>query len=484
MREKTVEPKLNEWCLEDENIHTASAKEYFKMEVGLKYSKQKIAHFETASEKHAQVFLKNFKEPRQLFLSCLNSIASAKTYKLTLALHDARKKKICSTRFKFQNKPVCWTNWRQFVTDADDKSRKAVFDEFVSKVPKISHLIKQNFDVRAKVLQDYGESPLNLYLEEHKLSLAQLKNVLEQLGEGSKKLFSSEWQFFSQKFLKRSPEYYDDFYFMRNKVFEDLVSGFKKINGLREIVKTSKALGFSDKFISVDAVNRPNKYPSPFCTFIKIPTDIRVSYKVENPLNTATAIYHEFGHALHASSINQNLHYWTRTILSDGLCETFSMFFEALLCDEAYLVNHLNLPQDFARELIRRIKFTELYSIAFYVANSFFKIAYWEKSLSFDAANAEYSKQIKRWMNMDLPGEYWQLHHILPEHLMYVPSYMLANIRAYEIKNSLAQKFGVEWWNNLSAGVELRRLMSAGADSDAADFSKLNVKPFLEELAH
>lgn len=475
---------LKKWCCADEKIRVGSAEEYFKMEVGLKFSKQRISLLERAGERHALSFLGSFSAPRQLFLSCLQNVASARTHKLVLALHDARKKKILTNRFKLNNGAVCWTNWREFVSVAGDSARKFVFDDFIRKVPLISPLIEQNFVSRSKIFKEYGVNPLGVYLEEHKLSLSQLEGVLEQLGSSVKSKFLSEWSFFSNKCLGREPEYYDDFYFMRNKVFDDLVPEFARVDGLKEVLRTSRVLGFLNKNISVDSISRPNKYPSPFCSFIKIPSDIRVSYKLENPLNTATAIYHEFGHALHASSINKNLPYWSRTILSDGLCEVFSMFFESLLCDENYLVKNLKFSPDFAKELIRRIKFTELFSVAFYVANSFFKINFWDKGLSMTEADVEYAKQIKSWMNIDLPGAYWQLHHILPEHLMYVPSYMLAGIRAHELKSQLRDEFGVEWWNNPSAGVELKRLMSSGADSSVGDFSEISAKPFLKDLLH
>jgi len=36
-----------------------------------------------------------------------------------------------------------------------------------------------------------------------------------------------------------------------------------------------------------------------------------------------------------------------------------------------------------------------------------------------------------------MPGQYWMLHHIMPESIMYVPSYLLIAIRAAELGKKL-----------------------------------------------
>ena len=47
-----------------------------------------------------------------------------------------------------------------------------------------------------------------------------------------------------------------------------------------------------------------------------------------------------------------------------------------------------------------------------------------------DQASEAYSKLIKEYTGFEMPGEYWLLHHILPDSIMYVPSYLLAVIMA------------------------------------------------------
>ena len=477
-----MEAELKKWCESSEKIRVESAREYFKLYVGLKYSKERIKKLESANLKHSLFFLKKFKEPQDLVEDCVGGVAGAKTYKLSLKLDELRRTKICSAKHKFKGKPVCWTSWRTFVVNAPDKARKEVYDEFVKKTPIISPIIRKSFDTCKKIYGEHGIEPLKDYLKEHKISSQHLKEVLVELREGVRKQYKKEFRSYTEKILGREPEYYDDFYYMRNIVFEDMTEGFKQVKPLAQVLKTLRGLSFDPNKIKVDDADRPNKEPSPFCLMAKVPTDIRVSYKMENPLNTTTAIFHEFGHAIHGSSIDAKLPYWIKYGMSNGLCETFSIFFEKILTNKDYLTKELKLKSDFADEFIKRINFLDLYTVAFYTANSLFKIKYWEKNLTMEESNKEYAKEIKKSMHLNIPGEYWLLHHILPESLVYVPSYLLADLNVAGMHNHLENKYGNQWWKNKSAGKYIYELMKPGKDSPLGDFSKANPRQFLKRL--
>ena len=68
------------------------------------------------------------------------------------------------------------------------------------------------------------------------------------------------------------------------------------------------------KKISYDSEDRKNKYPSPICFFIHIPSDIRILYREESPYFDFQRCFHESEHAMHATSINPSLEYEKNTI--------------------------------------------------------------------------------------------------------------------------------------------------------------------------
>jgi oligoendopeptidase F len=476
---KKTKLNLKQWCNKVEKIEQKLSKEYWNLEVGLKYNKTKIKKYETEINKLAEYFLKNFEEPEQLVDANIGAVASTKTFHLSLKFKEERSKKIKTNKHKLKGKPVTWDTWRQFVTIATNKQRKQIYDEFIALTPKISSIIKEKFEANKKIYHSYGTNPLKLYSKEHELTTKKLIKIITMLRSKVKRPFRKQFQYYSKKILNKKPEYYDDMYYVRNAIYHDMIEGFKGIDPIKEIKKVMKQMGLNPNKIKVDQADRPKKYASPFCMALKIPQDVRISFKPENPLNDANSIYHEFGHAVHFSSIKKQLPLWTRTIISNGLAETFSTFFEEILTDYNYMIEELKLEPEYVKEVIRRRNFTKLFGAAFYTGNSLFRIAYWRENLKFKDCDKRYAKEIKKSMGMKIPGAYWKLHHILPESLMYVPSYMLAEIQQTKIRTHLRQKYGKKWWKSKQAGKEILKLMNTGADSKAGDFSKLTKKDII-----
>jgi hypothetical protein len=124
----------------------------------------------------------------------------------------------------------------------------------------------------------------------------------------------------------------------------------------------------------------------------------------------------------------------------------------------------------------------ELFFVTFYAANSLMKLEYWNKNLTVDETSDVYSRLIKEYTGFEIPGEYWLLHHILPESIMYVPSYMLAAVRAAELDHYMQNNFGDKWWTEIGAGRALRAIMEPGANIDLSQFSKLDINVFMKEI--
>jgi hypothetical protein len=303
---------------------------------------------------------------------------------------------------------------------------------------------------------------------------------MQQLRDGAHHEFVRQWTHYTEEIVGRKPQYYDDFYFMRNAVFSKLPH--VKVDPIASILRTSKELGFDTSKILLDKEDRPDKYASPFCSFVKVPTDVRVSYKPENPINDLSSVFHEYGHALHATTIRADLPYWDKYVTNNGLNETFSILFESIIHDPHYLHHQLGIDEDAAADIVRRLRFARLYSVAFYAANSLFRIDTWEKKLPFEEWDAHYAKHIKECMGVDIPGQYWQLHHILPESLMYVPSYLLADINAVHIIDECTDEWGREWWREKASGIKIRNLMQDGAQSPCGTFEQIDAKEFIADL--
>ena len=169
----------------------------------------------------------------------------------------------------------------------------------------------------------------------------------------------------SRSILGRQPEYYDDFYFFRNKVYSEIDKNFSRINPINEAKKTLTYLDFDLSKIHFDTEDRKDKYPSPICFFVRIPTDIRVLYKRETPIFDFQACFHETGHAIHASSVDPNIEYWNKYRISMGIAEIFSTFLERLTKSRQYIQSLIGSTKIDEIVINKLLANTHLYGIIF-----------------------------------------------------------------------------------------------------------------------
>jgi hypothetical protein len=477
---------LKRWCQLDEQIYIAEMDERYNQHAGLYYSERMIERLAEMRAISAETFVNLFSQPRELFLGSLENIADSSTKKLELKLYNLRNEKIISSRYRFARAPVNWSTWRQFNSiEKDPKRRKHVFDEFISKTRYISPVIKERFDQMDRIYRKYSDNkltPLGDYLENEKISYSHLGDFVKSLGRQARKPFQEALHSISKKVLGRKAEYYDDFYFFRNRVYADLDKEFVGVNPTEQVRRTLATMRFDLSSIHIDTEQRKNKYPSPICFFVQVPNDIRVLYKSESPYFDLQGCYHEMGHAVHASSISAEAEYWNRYSFSMGIAEIFSIFLERLTKNRKYL-SSLGIKNNHVLEEIEaRNNFMDLFFVTFYTANSLMKAEFWHEKLSIEKASDVYARLIKEYTGFEIPGEYWMLHHILPDAIMYVPSYLIAAVRAVELDHHLQDRFGEKWWTQVETGKYIREIIQPGTAINLSRFSRLDSSLFMNEL--
>ena len=121
-----------------------------------------------------------------------------------------------------------------------------------------------------------------------------------------------------------------------------------------------------------------------------------------------------------------------------GISEIFSIFLERLTRNKKYLEKQLKITNNVKLDKIIELNnFMELLFVTFYSANPLTKMDFWVNKRSIENTNKIYSSMMKKYTNIVMPGQYWMLHHIMSESIMYVPSYLLAAVRAAELEKKL-----------------------------------------------
>ena len=492
---------LKQWCNLDEILYSSQTDEEYKQYAGLDFRKEIIKGLAEAKIINSGIFINFISQPRPLFLRAIEDIAYSKTKMLELELHDIRNEKLTSSKYKFDGSPVNWSSWRQFNSNEKESAkRKEVFDEFISKTKYVAPIVESRFLSIKQIYKEYDSikaeiggttgtrlDPVSCYLEQENISYEKLIDFVKAIGQRAKKPFKDALDVIGKSILGAEPNYYDDFYFFRNKIYSDLDVSFSSIEPVVEVQRILTNMEFDLSKIHFDTEDRRNKYPSPICFFVNVPNDIRILYKKESPYFDFQACFHETGHAMHASSIDPQNEYWDKYRVPMGIAEIFSIFLERLTKNPDYispLIDPLNDNKydDTITKLTSRNKFMELFFVTFYAANSLMKLEYWKESLSIDHACKLYSRLIKEYTGFEIPGEYWLLHHILPESIMYVPSYLLAAVRAAELNTYMRDRFGDKWWKEKQSGRNLREIMGPGGSIDLSYFSKLDASTFLKEI--
>jgi hypothetical protein len=473
---------LSAWAIVDESYSVLYAHENWKMYNGLEFDENFMKSISEQKALHAELFLSASRRPRRLFIKCVADVSESKKTPLSLELDKARAEKVVSKRKRFHGRPVSWKSWRQFNATADAKSRKQVYDDLIKKTPVIRPIIRATFEKSWSIHKKYGTTPLRSYLESERITLPELKELVQKLGAAVKKPFREALDHYAMEIKKAPAEYFDDFYYFRGRIFRPLDKIFSKYDPAEMPIRQLRRLGFDTKKIHVDVEDRPKKTPSAVAFFVQIPNDARVLVKPISPYTDMESSYHEFGHAMHCVSVDPSLSLWDRESLSHGVAEIFSTFMEALVGEPRYLRKKFGLSEEQIREVVERRRFMELFFVAFYAANSLMKISFQEKMLTMDQASELYARLYKEYVGFEIPGEYWQLHHVMPDYDLYSPSYLIAAVRKSELIKRLGKSLGEDWWDSPKSGDYLKKIMSPGANIDLDEFSRLDTGPFLKLL--
>ncbi|MDH5447993.1 MAG: M3 family metallopeptidase [Candidatus Bathyarchaeota archaeon] len=472
---------LEELASRYEKLDSQLAEQYYNQYAGLTYNREQMKKLAQQLTEISKEFLEKFSKPRSMYLASIGTIAEAERLEVELDFHDKRMEKISTEKHRIDGKKVNWGNWRQFNSQTDDaQKRKEVFDEFIAKAPTISHLVEKRMNISKEVYKRYDLTPLDSYLELEQTSYDELSNLLQKLGDGAKQTFLAAASHFAPQVLRKTTtEYYDDYYTWRGRVYKPLNKYLEGKKPLNEIRRFLTSLRFDTSTIKVDDEDRPNKSPSASCWGIQVPNDIRILFRKVSPFTDFGSVFHEFGHGIHGKSANPEDSVWKRYVVPRSVAETFSILIESVTENPLFLRQDLKLEETAIKEIVDRVRFMNLAFLTFYAANSIMKMEFWKNRYTIEQAAKRWQELTKRFF-IETPGNYWILHHVMPNYDMYSPSYVIAAVRVATMKEKLAHDFGETWWRKPEAGEFIRQLAQTRGNFDIKTW-KLNPDAYLDE---
>ncbi|MBI3975082.1 MAG: hypothetical protein HY334_01700 [Armatimonadetes bacterium] len=384
-----------------------------------------------------------------------------------------------------EGETVNLNNWRLFnrAHVRAPQRRRRVFDALLDRALVLTPLLAERFALSRDLFGRYNMTPLDAYLEEEEVDFSSLWQLVDSTARAARPAFREALAGFSAELLGQPPDYYDDYYVFGNVIYEPVDRHFAGVDFAALVGPIYEGLGFDLSQIAVDGEPRERKHASPICFAVRVPDEVYVLYQQTSPVYDYTGYCHEMGHALHFASVNRALPYMDRYLVPAGVAEIFSLLFETLGTTPRFLAEEVGLPQAAIDDLRRRERLMDLYFLTFYGANAMFNLRYWTEHPDMDAADALYADLYARYVGLEMPGRYWQTHHVVALYDVYAPSYLLAKVRTAELRRLLEERFTERWWRNPAAGAYLREeLMGPGRGIPVDTFSRLDPRPSLVSL--
>jgi hypothetical protein len=144
-----------------------------------------------------------------------------------------------------------------------------------------------------------------------------------------------------------------------------------------------------------------------------------------------------------------------------------------------FLKDYLKIEKTTVNDVLDRKRFMNLAFLTFYAANSIMKLEFWKKNYTIEEAAKRWQELTKRFF-IETPGNYWLLHHIMPNYDLYSPSYVIASVRVSAIRERLSEDYGEKWWRNPKAGAFIKQLAQTRGEFNVKAW-KLIPETYLEE---
>lgn len=214
--------------------------------------------------------------------------------------------------------------------------------------------------------------------------------------------------------------------------------------------------------ITIDDEDRPEKEPRAGTYTVRPGEDIRVLVKPSGGVSDYESLFHEMGHALHDAFTSVPEYEFQR--LGDyGTTETYAFLMESLFEDEAYLESKSLIEDEAVRSaFLKKQLLSELGSARYYAGLFRYERILHEGELAEEDLIAAYGDLMED--SRLVPLEHPEFGYLSSNEDFYGVNYLEAWFLTAQLRATLTERFGEDWWASEEAGKFLTELWSLGSE--------------------
>jgi hypothetical protein len=238
--------------------------------------------------------------------------------------------------------------------------------------------------------------------------------------------------------------------------------------------------------IRLDVDDRPQKSPRACVIASDPPEVVHLITRAQGGLHDYEAFLHEAGHALHYGGCDPALPYAFRSLSRDhALTEIYSYLCAKVVNEPGWHARNFALDEKTARENAEAGIFIELQLFRRYVAKLQFELEYWERFGQDGGSEKGYAEGQLAATGVRYRPD-WFLSDM--DSGFYSADYLRAWIRSAQLRASLIDEVGEDWWKSPGTGERLRSLFAEGTRPSSEEiaarlgFDPLDCAPLLAEL--
>lgn len=264
-------------------------------------------------------------------------------------------------------------------------------------------------------------------------------------------------------------------------------AAFPAVRLLASHTETLRDLGLdptAQPGLTLDVAARAGKSPRAFCAPVRTPGEVYLVIAPVGGRDDFGALFHESGHAQHATNTDPALPFEFRCLGDNAISEAYAFLIQHLIEDPEWL--RLRLGVSDASEMVAYARAERLLYVRRYCA----KLAY-ELELHGPGGRpgellaARYAQLLEEALGMRWPSESYLAD---VDSGFYSTCYLRAWAMETQLRVHLRERHGAAWFTRPEAGAELRRLWSQGQRHTPEELlaevtgHELSFEPLLSEL--